>query len=197
MTFNIRRAEVSEAKELANIVTMFIDEYEQSNAKIKRLPFKQHLTVVRNDIHDKRVFVVTHNNVICAFTDLIEIGNDKMSHFFIRNLYVKKEYRNQGIAKMLRDTLIARNHIIGTTVTYKRLRENIEYFKQSFNYVYHDVTHEQNATDNNLVYLSTKDIWGCAFQIDFHSINMLQRASQEVLNYFTRMLRDAGYSVTR
>jgi hypothetical protein len=80
-------------------------------------------------------------------------------------------------------------------VTYKRLRQKIDYFKQSFNYVYHDVTHEQNATDDNLIYLSTKDIWGCASQIDFHSINMLQRASQEALNQYTRMLRQAGYTI--
>jgi GNAT superfamily N-acetyltransferase len=195
MTFNIRLAEVSEAKQIIALSDLFLNEYEQSNAKIKRLPFKQQLNSIRNDIKDKRLYVVTSNNNIIAFTDLLEIGDDKASYFFIRNLYVKQEYRNQGVAKMLRDTLIQRNRIVGTTVTYKRLRQKIDYFKQSFNYVYHDVTHEQNATDDNLIYLSTKDIWGCASQIDFHSINMLQRASQEALNQYTRMLRQAGYTI--
>jgi N-acetylglutamate synthase-like GNAT family acetyltransferase len=196
MTFNIRLAEVSEAKQIIALSEMFLNEYEQSNAKIKRLPFKQQLNAIRNDIKDKRLYVVTSNNSIIAFTDLIEIGDSKMSYFFIRNLYVKQEYRNQSVAKMLRDTLIARNRIVGTTVTYKRLREKIDYFKQSFNYVYHDVAHEQNATDDNLVYLSTKDIWGCAFQIDFHSINKMQQTAQEVLNAYVEMLRQRGYNVT-
>jgi GNAT superfamily N-acetyltransferase len=196
MTFNIRLAEVSEAKQIIALSDLFLNEYEQSNAKITRLPFKQQLNAIRNDIKDKRLYLVTFNNSIIAFTDLIEIGDNKMSYFFIRNLYVKQEYRGQGVAKMLRDTLIQRNRIVGTTVTYKRLRENIDYFKQSFNYVFHDVSHEQNATDDNLVYLSTKDIWGCAFNIDFDSINEMQQTAQDVLNRFTEYLQQQGYTVS-
>jgi hypothetical protein len=41
MTFNIRLAEVSEAKQIIALSDLFLNEYEQSNAKIKRLPFKQ------------------------------------------------------------------------------------------------------------------------------------------------------------
>lgn len=195
MTLNIRLAQVSEAKELVNLYHMFLDEYELSNSKVKRLPFKQHLNAIRNDINDKRVYVVTFNNKIVAFTDLIEMGNDKVSYFFIRNLFVSTDYRNRGIAQMLRDTLIQRKRITGTTVTYKRLREHMDYFNKSFKYVYHDVTHEQNANDNNLIYLSTEDIWGSAFNIDFHSVNLLQQAAQNVLNRHTQMLRNAGYEV--
>lgn len=195
MTFNIRLAQASEAKQLMNLYDDFLNEYEQSNAKIKRLPFKQQLNAIRTDINEKRVYVITYNNNIIAFTDLIEIGNDKQSHFFIRNLYIQKQYRHQGLAKLLRDTLIERGRIIGTTVTYKRLRENIDYFKNTFNCVFHDVSHEQSATDDNLVYLSTKDIWGCAFQIDFDSINVMQQTAQEVLNKFVEYLRQYGIAV--
>jgi len=58
------------------------------------------------------------------------------------------------------------------------------------------VSHEQNATDDNLVYLSTKDIWGCAFNIDFDSINEMQQTAQDVLNRFTEYLQQQGYTVS-
>lgn len=195
MTLNIRLALTSEAKELIDSYNMFLDEYESSGSKVTRLPFKQHLNAIRNDINDKRVYVVTFNNKIIAFTDLICMGNSKVSYKFIRNLFVKPEYRNRGIAKLLRDNLIQRKIIIGTTVTYKRLRQHMDYFNKSFKYVYHDVTHEQNASDNNLIYLSTEDIWGHAFNIDFHSVNLLQQAAQNVLNRHTLKLISLGYEV--
>ena len=197
MTFNIRLAEVSEAKELVTFYNLYLDEYEQSNSKTTRLPFKQLLNDIRSTINQKRLYVVTYQNTICAFTDLMCMGNDEVSYNFIKNLFVKEDYRHQGIAKLLRDTLIQRNRITGTTVSYKRLRDNIDYFKESFNYVYHDIAHEQSANDNNLVYVSTKDIWGNAQGISRLSIDMMQKACQRVLQKRIQQLQSLGFIVNQ
>lgn len=196
MTFNVRLAEVSESKELVNFYNLYLDEYEQSNSKTTRMPFKQLLNDIRKTINEKRLYVVTYQNTICAFTDLMSMGTDKVSYNFIKNLYVKKEYRSQGVAKMLREVLIQRNRIIGTTVTYKRLREKTDYFAKTFDYMFHDIEHEQNASDNNLVYISTQDIWGTNFKINLFTINLVQHACQTILNRQTEKLRNAGYTVT-
>jgi len=152
---NIRTATKRDVFEYAQMVKQFRSEYPGKITDISG-SFKQ---VVLDDIKRGACRIVEVDNKIVGYVDLmflLDKKTNKVSDAYILNLFIKPEYRRQGIARNVRKELIKNKTISGTVISYERARHLAEYFNElGYQYVRPFPEYDFGGQDQNLCLLLT------------------------------------------
>jgi N-acetylglutamate synthase-like GNAT family acetyltransferase len=173
-------------RDVANLVAMvkdFTDTYD--GVMVHPTSFKQ---AIINDLVQYRVIEMAGK--ITGFYTYITIGNKFESWNTIKDMYVKPEFRGQGIASQARVQAVKKDRVVGLSITYNRARKNADYFvAQGFDHVGFDPL-EQGAQDHNLCILlrGTNDNYPVVHPLNVFSINKLQK---DAMDYWTSYAKAA------
>ena len=122
MTMNFKVAEVKDAKQLDNLLSLLIKDETKYDKNVKPFKVKNYYINYIND-NTRYIYVCEHNNEIVGYIYTIII-DDALK---IDALYVKDEYQNKGIATTLIKNVIdyAKNNNI-KFITINVLENNIK-----------------------------------------------------------------------
>ena len=125
----LRTATKKDVFEYSQMVKQFRAEYPGKLADITG-SFKQ---VVLDDIRRGACRIIEVDGKIAGYVDLMfvhHIKTGKLAHSYILNLFIKSEYRHQGLARDVRKELIKNKTVLGTVISYRRAKDLAEYFKE-------------------------------------------------------------------
>jgi N-acetylglutamate synthase-like GNAT family acetyltransferase len=133
--------------------------------------FKQ---AVINDLPQYRV--IESNGQVAGLYTHITIGNKVKDWNIIKDMYVKPEFRKQGVARQARQGAVKLDRVRGLSISYKRARDNADYFvAQGFDHVAFEAL-EQGAQDHNLCVLlrGPNEDYPVVKPLNLFTINQLQ-----------------------
>ena len=151
----LRTATKKDVFEYSQMVKQFRAEYPGKLADITG-SFKQ---VVLDDIRRGACRIIEVDGKIAGYVDLmfiLDIKTGKLAHSYILTLFIKSEYRHQGLARDVRKELIKNKTVLGTVISYERARHLAEYFKElGYEYVRPFPEYDFGGLDKNLCLLLT------------------------------------------
>lgn len=80
-----------------------------------------------NGIDHKAIFIITVKGQIAGFQDVAYMAKGTSADAFINTMYIKPAFRNQGIAKYVRECAKL-SGFKGTIITYGRVQRKLDYF---------------------------------------------------------------------
>jgi len=124
---NIRKATANDCNQYINLTNSFVREYKASGEttrKSKRKTIKQHFAKLLDQL-----YMITDNGNTVGFVNLKKFRNEstQATGYFIHTMYIYPGMRGKGLAKRVRQQLIAQG-IKGTIISYGRASRNIDYF---------------------------------------------------------------------
>ena len=124
---NIRKATATDCNQYINLNNSFVREYKasgESTRKSKRKTIKQKFAKQLDHF-----YMITDNGNNVGYVNLIKFQNEhtQETDYFIYTMYVYPGMRGKGLAKRVRQQLIAQG-IKGTVISYGRASRNIDYF---------------------------------------------------------------------
>jgi ribosomal protein S18 acetylase RimI-like enzyme len=152
MNITLRQAHKKDVFEYSNMARQFRQDY-QGSGKLSEMngSFKQ---AVLGDIKRGACQFILVDGQVAGYVDLMivtELKTDKMAHCYILNLFVKPQFRSQGVAKQVRKELLKNPKILGSVVTYERARALVDYYKEiGFTHVRCFPEYDFGGRDENL-----------------------------------------------
>ncbi|UCE36439.1 MAG: GNAT family N-acetyltransferase [Thermoplasmata archaeon] len=101
MSITIRRANIDDAEAIANIINNVVDEKKYTS--LRKFSVEEEREYINSLNKREAIFVATKNGKIIGFQDisLFAKWSESMSHVGNILTLILKEYRNQGIGKLL------------------------------------------------------------------------------------------------
>lgn len=110
MDFEIRKAKLSDAKDLAKLYLQFWSAHKKIDPLLelkKKLTIKNQIIAAKKDIQKKNnyIFVAVNNSQVIGFIEFFFKKNDKIFNIneygYLNTAVTHKRYRKQGVAKKL------------------------------------------------------------------------------------------------
>ena len=124
---NIRPAKATDVNLFINLNEKFIREYKASGentCKVKRKEIKRNFGRELD-----QTYMITDNGSTVGYVNLIKYFNNVTNEYdyFIYTMYIYPGFRGKGLAKNVRQQLLAQG-VKGTVISYGRVSRNVDYF---------------------------------------------------------------------
>ena len=124
---NIRPAKATDVNMFINLNEKFIREYKASGEntyKAKRKEIKRKFARQLD-----QTYMITDNGSTVGYVNLMKYYNNITNEYdyFIYTMYIYPGFRGKGLAKSVRQQLLAQG-VKGTVISYGRVSRNIDYF---------------------------------------------------------------------
>lgn len=155
---NIRKAQATDLNVFINMNEKFIREYKASGENTHKVKRKEIKRVFERQLD--QTYMITHKGSTVGYVNLMKFFNNGTNEYdyFIYTMYIQPGFRGKGLAKSVRQQLLAQG-VKGTVISYGRVSRNVDYFVDC-GFTHITEYPEQVGSDKGLCLLAVQESWG-------------------------------------